>query len=157
MATTQSESKKKISEKTKHKLDLIKKHKLSKDFLLDMFRNCYLSRKIDDAEITMKKQFRIEIIKQIENMTDLQIKQSIEISEKIERKCKLTAVKGKYGMQYTYNIIEETVLNLLRTLWVKTSNKFVKDVLKTVGVSKKISDKQLEIISDELALLSITF
>jgi 2-oxoisovalerate dehydrogenase E1 component len=56
MATTQSESKKKISEKTKHKLDLIKKHKLSKDFLLDMFKNCYLSRKIDDAEITMKKQ-----------------------------------------------------------------------------------------------------
>ena len=52
-------------------------------------------------------------------MPDLQIKQSIEISEKIERKCKLTAVKGKYGMQYTHNIIEETVLNLLRTLWVK--------------------------------------
>jgi polyribonucleotide nucleotidyltransferase len=97
------------------------------------------------------------IIKQIENMTELQIKQSIEISEKIERKCKLTAVKSKYGMQYTHNIVEETVLNLLRTLWVKTSNKFVKDVVKTVGVSKKISDKQLEIISDELALLSITF
>lgn len=90
-------------------------------------------------------------------MTDLQIKQSIEISEKIERKCKLTAVKGKYGMQYTHNIVEESVLNLLRTLWVKTSNKFVKDVVKSVGVSKKISDKQLEIISNELTLLSITF
>jgi hypothetical protein len=90
-------------------------------------------------------------------MTDLQIKQSIEISGKIERKCKLTAIKGKYGMQYTHNIVEETVLNLFRTLWVKTPNKFVKDVVKTVGVSKKISDKQLEIVSDELAILSITF
>ena len=60
-------------------------------------------------------------------------------------------------MQYTLNIVEESVLNLLRTLWVKTSNKFVKDVVKSVGVSKKISDKQLEIIANELTLLSITF
>ena len=90
-------------------------------------------------------------------MTDLQIKQSIEISEKIETKCKSTAIKSKYGMQYTFHIIDEDVLNLLRSLWVKTSNNFVKNVVKTVGLSKTISDKQLEIISEELTLLSINF
>ncbi len=56
MATSQSVTSKKISAKTKRKLDLIKKHKLSKDTLLDMYRNSYLSRKLDDAEISMKKQ-----------------------------------------------------------------------------------------------------
>ena len=56
MATTQSESTKKTLTKTKRKLELIKKHKLSKDTLLDMFRNAYTSRKLDDAEINMKKQ-----------------------------------------------------------------------------------------------------
>jgi hypothetical protein len=90
-------------------------------------------------------------------MTDLQIKQAISISEQIERKCKLTAFKSKYGMQYTYNIIDESVINLLRSLWLNTVNNYVKNVVKTVGVSKKISDKQLEIIADELSLLSINF
>jgi 2-oxoisovalerate dehydrogenase E1 component len=60
MATVQSESKKKssnkLSPKTKNKLDLIKKHKLSKATLIEMYRNSYLSRKLDDAEISMKKQ-----------------------------------------------------------------------------------------------------
>jgi 2-oxoisovalerate dehydrogenase E1 component len=59
MATSQavtSQSSKKQLAMTKRKLELIKKHKLSKDTLLDMFRNSYLSRKLDDAEIKMKKQ-----------------------------------------------------------------------------------------------------
>ncbi len=56
MATSQTVNSKKVSPKTKRKLDLIKKHKLSKEVLLDMFRNSYLSRKLDDAEISMKKQ-----------------------------------------------------------------------------------------------------
>lgn len=38
------------------KLDLIKKHKLSKADLTWFLKNIYLSRKTDDAEITMKKQ-----------------------------------------------------------------------------------------------------
>ncbi len=38
------------------KLDLVKKNKMSKQLLVDMYRNSYLSRKLDDAEITMKKQ-----------------------------------------------------------------------------------------------------
>lgn len=38
------------------KLDLIEKNNLSKQTLVEMYQNSYLSRKIDDAEITMKKQ-----------------------------------------------------------------------------------------------------
>lgn len=38
------------------KLDLIKKHKLNKADLLWFLKNIYVSRKTDDAEITMKKQ-----------------------------------------------------------------------------------------------------
>lgn len=56
MATVQSETKSKSTSKTKRKIELIKKHKLSKETLLDMYKNSYASRKLDDAEITMKKQ-----------------------------------------------------------------------------------------------------
>lgn len=38
------------------KLDLIKKLKLTKKDLLEILKNIYTSRKVDDAEITMKKQ-----------------------------------------------------------------------------------------------------
>ncbi|MAX65783.1 MAG: dehydrogenase E1 component subunit alpha/beta [Bacteriovoracaceae bacterium] len=59
MANTQVSSKKKTQKSHKAfqaKLDLIKKNKMSKELLVDMYRNAYLSRKLDDAEITMKKQ-----------------------------------------------------------------------------------------------------
>lgn len=59
MSNTQTSSKKKKS-KTDNtfqaKLDLIKKNNISKKVLLDMYKNSYLSRKLDDAEISMKKQ-----------------------------------------------------------------------------------------------------
>lgn len=45
-----------VSDSSSRKLELIKKYKLSKADLLEMFKNSYLSRKLDDAEITMKKQ-----------------------------------------------------------------------------------------------------
>lgn len=44
------------TKRLKAKQELIKKNKLSKDTLIAMYRNSYLSRKLDDAEITMKKQ-----------------------------------------------------------------------------------------------------
>jgi len=64
MATTHSESKKKTAPRSrkgsnpmaKNKLDIIKKYNLDKDTLLDFYHNIILSRKVDDAEISMKKQ-----------------------------------------------------------------------------------------------------
>lgn len=59
MNVTQPSGKEKISKNQKAfqaKLDMIKKNKLDKKLLTKMYRNSYLSRKIDDAEISMKKQ-----------------------------------------------------------------------------------------------------
>lgn len=58
MSNTQTSSKKesKAQKAFQAKLDMIKENKLDKDILADMYRNSYLSRKLDDAEITMKKQ-----------------------------------------------------------------------------------------------------
>src|SRR5690554_4846199 len=53
----QKNSKKKTgSAKADKRVELVKKHKLSKQDLLDMYSNILTSRKLDDAEISMKKQ-----------------------------------------------------------------------------------------------------
>ena len=46
----------KLSAEVQKKLDLAAKYKLSEQDLVAFLRNVYLSRKVDDAEITMKKQ-----------------------------------------------------------------------------------------------------
>ena len=51
-----SSSKTKKTTKKSFKKSLIEKHKLSKGDLLKMYANIITSRKLDDAEITMKKQ-----------------------------------------------------------------------------------------------------
>jgi 2-oxoisovalerate dehydrogenase E1 component len=65
MPTTQSSSKKKTtkkaapkakSSKLNKKVALAKEYGLSKDVLVEMLRNITLSRKLDDAEISMRKQ-----------------------------------------------------------------------------------------------------
>lgn len=47
---------KKANQKYEHKLELMKKYKLTKADLTWFLKNIYISRKTDDAEITMKKQ-----------------------------------------------------------------------------------------------------
>ncbi len=56
MARTESSAHSKSDKAFQAKLDLIKKNKLTKKTLVSMYKNSYLSRKVDDAEITMKKQ-----------------------------------------------------------------------------------------------------
>jgi len=56
MTQTQVNSRRKVSESTKAKLSIIKKNNMNKDLLLSMYRNVVLSRRLDDAEISMKKQ-----------------------------------------------------------------------------------------------------
>lgn len=81
---------------------------------------------------------------------------AIEISYELEHACKLTSYntgkRAMYGQEtvYTYTIENEEVLNVLRKLYVATKNTFVKEVIKTVGVSKKMSQKQCDIIVEEL-------
>lgn len=82
---------------------------------------------------------------------------SIDISYELENACKMTAYKTSnrqdfYGNEivYTYHIENKEVINVLRELYKATKNSFVKNVVKTVGVNKKMSEKQLNIIADEL-------
>lgn len=56
MSQTQTNPKRKLSASTQAKLKLVKKNNIDKDLLLKMYRNVILSRRLDDAEITMKKQ-----------------------------------------------------------------------------------------------------
>ena len=51
---------------------------------------------------------------------------------------------------YSYEITNIEVINLLRELYKISSNKFVKDVISTVGQTKKYSQKQIDIIVSEL-------
>jgi len=82
---------------------------------------------------------------------------AIDISYELENACKQTAYKTSnrqdfYGneMIYTYHIENEEVINVLRQLYLSTKNIFVKNVVKTVGQAKKMSEKQLDIIAKEL-------
>lgn len=51
---------------------------------------------------------------------------------------------------YSYEITNIEVINLLRELYKLSSNKFVKDVITTVGQTKKYSQKQIDIIVSEM-------
>lgn len=56
MAQTDNHGVTKAQKAFKAKLEMIEKNNLSKETLVQMYRNSYLSRKVDDTEITMKKQ-----------------------------------------------------------------------------------------------------
>jgi hypothetical protein len=52
--------------------------------------------------------------------------------------------------RYSFEITNTEVINLLRELYKLTPNKFVKDVITTVGQTKKYSEKQIDIIVSEM-------
>jgi hypothetical protein len=60
-----------------------------------------------------------------------------------------------YNSSYYFNITNKELLNSLRELYVSTKNKFVKDVIKTVGVNKRITEKQAEIVIQEMMKINI--
>lgn len=64
--------------------------------------------------------------------------------------------RTKIESNYSYEIENDGVINTLRELYKSTSNKFVKSVVATVGQTKKFSDKQLDIIADEILKLKIS-
>lgn len=52
---------------------------------------------------------------------------------------------------YTFfNITSDGLMDTLRQLYVNTNNGFVKDVVKTVGQTKKFNERQLSIIVKEM-------
>ena len=70
----------------------------------------------------------------------------------IEKVSKYTANQKSYSnTSISYEIKNEEVLNTLRQLYVLTPNKFVKEVLVSVGQNKRFTENQIRVITDEMA------
>ena len=82
-------------------------------------------------------------------------KDAIEISVSIfldtyyERKLNKTFVRGAKGNFTIYGLTEEFTQKL-RDFYVICNNSFVKKVMVSVGTERKMTRKQLEIITDEM-------
>lgn len=81
----------------------------------------------------------------------IEIQTGVNLSSRFENECKFKVFKDeKRNWITTFFISNEEILNTLRQLYVLTKNKFVKSVVKTVGINKKMTDKQMNIIIEEL-------
>jgi len=79
------------------------------------------------------------------------IETEVQLDRLIKNNSQSTSFKVSYSVtNYSYKITNIEVVNLLRELYKISSNKFLKDVLVTVGQSKKYSQKQLDVIVSEL-------
>lgn len=56
----------------------------------------------------------------------------------------------------SYFIQNENVIETLRNIYKSTKNNFVKSVVTTIGQTKKFSDKQIQIIAEEIMKLNLT-
>jgi hypothetical protein len=71
---------------------------------------------------------------------------------KMEYASKYTANQKSYSnTSISYIITNEEVLNTLRQLFVLTNNKFVKEVITSVGQNKRFTVNQVRIITEEMA------
>jgi len=50
-----------------------------------------------------------------------------------------------------YQIKDEKIIDLFRNLYKTTNNSFIKSVLKTVGTTKTFTEKQIDIICEEIS------
>ena len=81
--------------------------------------------------------------------------------EKIRNSCvKHDTSESRKGQtlstSYYMTITNDELLNTLRQLYVNTKNSFVKKVVVSVGKSKKATEKQLEIIIEEMMKYNLT-
>lgn len=77
-----------------------------------------------------------------------------KVSKRIETK---DTRKGLVlNSSYYFEIQNEKLLNTLRSLYFNTKNNFVKSVIKTVGQNKRMTEKQSEIIIEELMKFNLT-
>lgn len=102
--------------------------------------------------IESKKVSINESIKDGVNPNDAKIiSVSIALDTYYERKCRKTLVLGVKGTFTIFNIDSESFVQKLRDFYVLCKNPFVKKVIATVGIEKKMPQKQMEVITDEMA------
>jgi hypothetical protein len=79
------------------------------------------------------------------------IETEVELAMIIKSNSTCTTTKVSYSnSNYSYEITNIEVINLLRELYKLSSNKFVKDVISTVGQTKIFSQKQIDVIISEM-------
>ena len=89
----------------------------------------------------------------LENMTEYDLAFNLRLL--IQDASKYCSNQISYSnTSVSYEITKEEVLDTLRQLYVATSNKFVKDVISTVGQNKKFTENQIRVISEEMAKFS---
>lgn len=83
-----------------------------------------------------------------------------KLEARIEMACKsISLSNGNIKNLESYNsfvIVNDEVINTFRQLYSNTKSSFIKKVLVTVGKSKKMSEKQLEMIAEEITKFNLT-
>ena len=80
----------------------------------------------------------------------------VVLSRKLTAACKTILARDEKGnIAYFYIIKDENVVEYLRDIWFLSKNLFVKNIVKTVGVSKKLTRKQADVITEEAIKLNI--
>ncbi len=106
----------------------------------------------------IKESFNVNELAKLEIWEDV----SLNDIRKISTECELSAIirngstSSARQISYsntiiTYTINNDEVINTLRELYKMTKSSFVKSVIETVGATKKCSEKQLDIITTEMA------
>ena len=68
----------------------------------------------------------------------------------IEDKSKTIGLRTARGLETAYEITNENILQMLRDFYTIVQNKFVKDVIVSVGKAKQFSEEQMDVILEEI-------
>lgn len=111
------------------------------------------------SEINLQVELANDTNNIYEDCTNEMIIDSIVYSKLIEKfrnesnednKSFISASRSSIEYSTKYMIENESVINSLRTLWQTSKNKFVKDVIATIGQTKTFTSKQIGVVADEI-------
>lgn len=104
-----------------------------------------------NSVIELKKENIAESIKEGVNPENAKIiSVSIFLDSFYEGKCKKTLIRGEKGTYTIFKIEDENLIQKLRDFYSICKNDFTKKVISTIGQEKKMTQRQMEIITDEM-------
>jgi len=125
-------------------------------------------KNIKETKMKTVRELKNELDPKVFEMSDLEKELDIVIPKKekgeIEIKCDLKnkiqdisslirlqrkSTRGEISRKY--QIKDEKIIDLFRNLYKTTNNSFIKSVLKTVGTTKTFTEKQIDIICEEIS------
>ena len=93
-------------------------------------------------DVTIEEMIGFEVSNQVRRMIQ-------NVSESVTSRNGRT-FGGVALSNYNFKITNEEVLNTLRQLYILSNNKFVKEVISTVGKSRFFTENQLRVINEEI-------